>query len=44
VTSGDLFGVLCRQNISNYDGAPSRDALDTFTCYSVAWKIVFGPA
>jgi hypothetical protein len=44
VTSGGLFGVLCHQSISNYYSATSRDALDTFACYFVAWKIVFGPA
>jgi hypothetical protein len=26
---------------SNYGSATSRDALDTFACYFVAWKIVF---
>jgi hypothetical protein len=44
MASGGLFGVLCQQSISTYDGAMSRDALDTFACYFVAWKIVFGPA
>ena len=41
---GGLFSVLCHQSISNYDCAKSRDALDTFACYFVAWKIVFVPA
>jgi len=41
---GGLFRVLCHQSISNYNGSTSRDALDTFACYFVAWKIVFGPA
>ena len=44
MTSGGLSRILCHQSISNYGRAESRDALDTFACYFVAWKIVFGPA
>ena len=44
MTSGGLSRILCHQSISNYGRAKSRDALDTFACYFVAWKIVFGPA